>query len=288
MSFPLKQIEFSELPTLLKEIADPPSQLYLRGELPSEDRAFLSIIGSRHHTPYGKSACERLIKGLTGYNITIISGLALGIDSVAHRAALEVGIPTLAFPGSGLNPKVIYPSTHKGLADQIIKQGGALLSEFEPDFKATPYCFPQRNRLIAGISHATLVVEAAERSGALMTARLAGEYNRDVGAVPGSIFSKTSAGTNKLIKNGAATITSPEDIAELLGLEKEEPSENAYQHLNEKERAVAETLREPLPRDELIAALRISATEANILLSTMEIKGLIEEKMGKIYLKISS
>ena len=287
MSEGLKQMDFNEFPSLLREIEDPPEKLYIRGEMPEKDRVFISIIGSRHHTPYGKSACEMLIRGLAGYKVAIVSGLALGIDSVAHRTAMETGIPTIAFPGSGLDQKVIYPSTHKGLAEQIVQKGGTLLSEFEPDFRATPYCFPQRNRLIAGVSKATLVIEAAERSGALMTARLAGEYGRDVAAVPGSIFSKTSVGTNRLIRTGAASITRPDDIIEVLGIEKQ-PEENRarYEHLNEKERLVAEELGEPKPRDELIAALEMTTTEANVLLSSMELKGLIKEEMGKVYLNV--
>lgn len=286
MSVELKQLVFEELPPLLKEIPDHPHGLYLRGILPSFDATFLSVIGARHNTPYGKSACEQLVRGLAGYNVVIVSGLALGIDSVAHRTALEAGLPTIAFPGSGLNQKVIYPSTHKGLAEQIEANNGALLSEFEPNFKATPYCFPQRNRLIAGISHATLVVEAGHRSGALMTARLAGEYGRDVMAVPGSVFSNNSAGTSKLIKTGAAMITNSGDILDNLGIEKQEKKKADYSHLNEKEKMVAEWLKEPMSRDELISSLNMTAAEANILLSAMELKGLIEEKMGKIYLKI--
>lgn len=286
MSFELKQLPHEKLPTLLRELPDPPEKMFLRGKLPDESYTLLSVIGSRHHSSYGKSACEELLRGLAGYKIAIVSGLALGIDSVAHRCALDAGLPAIALPGSGLNKDVIYPSSHKGLADQIVNSGGALLSEFEPDFKATPYCFPQRNRLIAGISQVTLVIEAAQRSGALMTARLAGEYGRDVAAVPGSIFSKTSTGTNRLISAGAASITSPDDILETLGIDKEDKTKTNYEQLNEKELAVAKILTEPLPRDELIAYLNTNATEANVLLSSMELKGLIEEKMGKIYLKL--
>lgn len=280
----LKQISKSELPTSLKEISDPPQRLYIRGELPKEDSLFLAVIGSRANTEYGRTICKDLIKGLAGTNVVITSGLALGIDSIAHRAALDAKLKTVAFPGSGLNEEVIYPRTHIGLARQILDSGGALLSEFEPNFRATPYCFAQRNRLIAGISSAVLVIEAAERSGALMTARLASEYNRDVFAVPGPIFSSASKGANKLIKTGAALIRSPEDLLEELGIKKED--KNIELDLNDDEKKVFDLLKEAKERDGLLKELNMPVNEANVLLSSMELKDLIEERMGKIHLKI--
>jgi len=281
----IQQITSSEFPSLLKKITDPPKKLYIRGVLPPKDFIYLSVIGSRAHSAYGKNICEKLIMGLSGYKVAIVSGLALGIDSVAHRSAIEAGLPTIAFPGSGLNENVIYPSTHRELAKQILDTTGALISEFEPDFKATPYCFAQRNRLIAGASVATLVIEAAERSGALITARLASEYNRDIFAVPGQVFSKTSLGTNKLIKTGAALITSPDDLFKELGIKKSENKNKTAPALNEKEKLVYEILSEPKEKDAIFKELAMSTTEINVLLSAMELKGLIEEKMRKVYIK---
>ena len=149
---------FSEFPALLREIPDPPEQLFIRGTYPSEDYIFLCVVGSRKYTPYGKSACQSLLSGLRGYPIAIVSGLALGIDAIAHEAALTAGLPTVAVPGSGLQDSVLYPRTNFGLAQRILKAGGALLSEFPPEHEARPENFPQRNRIMAGLSHATLVI----------------------------------------------------------------------------------------------------------------------------------
>jgi DNA processing protein len=273
-------------PELLKEINDPPKKLYIRGELPPTEHKWLSVVGSRKYSPYGKDACEKILEGLRGEDVVIVSGLALGIDSIAHRKALEIGLKTVAVPGSGLSDKVLYPSSHRNLAKKIIEAGGCLLSEFEPEFKATPYSFPQRNRIMAGLSEATLVIEAGEKSGTLITARLAADYNRDVLAVPGSIFSENSSGTNMLIKLGAYVIRSSDDLRESLGLEKK-PSEDKFTDCSEEEKAIVELLGTPLPKDELIRQSKLSISEAQILLSTMEIKGMIKESYGEIRLNIS-
>ena len=138
-----------QFPELLREITDPPKKLFIKGELPSEEMKFLCVVGSRKYSPYGKEVCRTLIEGLKGYDVVIVSGLALGIDAIAHEAALEVGLTTIAVPGSGLGDKVLHPSTNRNLAKRILDAGGALVSEFEEDFKATYYSFPQRNRIMA-------------------------------------------------------------------------------------------------------------------------------------------
>jgi DNA processing protein len=206
-----------DFPPRLLEIPEPPKKLYYRGTLPDFERyTFLTFIGSRKYSQYGRDACQKLLTGLSSYPIVIVSGLALGIDAIAHEAALDTGLITLAVPGSGLNDDVLYPRLNFNLAKRIVEEGGALISEFEPDAKSAPYFFPQRNRIMAGLSHATLVVEAEERSGTLITARLATEYNRDVLAVPGSIFSETSTGSHLLLKLGATPIRTSDDILEAL------------------------------------------------------------------------
>lgn len=271
-----------EWPELLKEINDQPKQLYIRGALPPEDYKWLCVVGSRKFTPYGKEACEMLIEGLRGQKVVIVSGLALGIDSVAHKKALEVGLKTIAVPGSGISSKVLYPSTHINLANKIVESGGCLLSEFDPDFKATPYSFPQRNRIMAGMSQAVLLIEAEEKSGTLITARLATEYNRDVLAVPGSIFSASSKGTNMFIKLGAYIISSVKDLKEALELKDDVSIENKFADCSDDEKKILEILQTPLEKDELIRQSGMSPKEAQILLSTMEIKGMIKESYGEV------
>lgn len=274
-----------EFPPQLLEIPQPPKTLYIRGSMPDPDLTYLAIVGSRNYTSYGKDICEKLIKGLKGYPIVIVSGLALGIDSIAHRTALNVGLKTIAFPGSGLDDKVIYPKTNIFLAKEIIENRGCLISEFEPNFISTLYSFPQRNRLMAGMSKAVLIIEAEEKSGTLITARLALDYNKDVLAVPGSAFSSNSNGTNWLIKQGATPITKSEDILEALGFKIEKPElsdEEKYADCSKEEIMVINLLREPRERDDLIREMKMDIARANALLSIMELKELIKEELSEI------
>ncbi len=288
MSFPMRQLTPTNFPTLLQEIPDSPPLLNIRGESIDSDNKFLCVVGSRKYTSYGKDVCTSLIQGLSGQNITIVSGLALGIDSIAHQAALEVGLTTVAIPGSGLGNSVLYPRSNYRLAHQILDAGGSLVSEFPEDHKARPENFPQRNRIMAGLSHAVLVIEAEVRSGTLITARLATEYNRDVLTAPGSIFSGTSAGPHLLIRLGATPVRSSKDILEVFNMENEEPS-HVYnlKDLSENENRVISYLGTPLVRDELIEKMGLPIHEVNSLLSAMELKSLIIEKMGTIRLRKS-
>jgi DNA processing protein len=276
-----------EFPKPLLEIPQPPKILYIRGKLPPKDFVYLAVVGSRKHTSYGRDICEKLIRGLKGYPIVIVSGLALGIDSIAHKAALANRLTTLAMPGSGLDDKAIYPRNNVGLADEIVKSGGCLLSEFPPDMKAELYTFPQRNRLMAGISRATLVIEAAEKSGTLITARMALDYNRDVLVVPGSVFSEVSTGTNKLIRQGATPVTNSIELLDALGFQIEKVYEDPkykYADCSPEEKKIIEILREPTERDELIRMIGMPTAKANALLSIMEIKELITEELGELRL----
>lgn len=279
------KLKHEQIPEPLLEIPQPPKTLYIRGKLPSKDLIYLAIVGSRKYTSYGKDMCERLIKGLKGYPIVIVSGLALGIDSIAHRAALDVGLTTISFPGSGLDHNVLHPRTNIGLAEEIVQSGGCLISEMEPSWKATLYSFPQRNRLMAGISRAVLIVEAEEKSGTLITARMALDYNRDVLAIPGSALSSNSKGTNRLIRQGATPITTSEELLEALGFEtkKEEQTDTEkYASCGKDELKIIELLREPKERDVLIRESGMDIARANALLSIMEIKELIKEELGEI------
>jgi len=281
------KLKKEEIPLALLEIPHPPKVLYMRGILPSKDLILLAVVGSRKYTSYGKDICEKLIAGLKGYPVAIVSGLALGIDSIAHRAALDAGLVTISFPGSGLDNSVLHPRVNVKLAEEILDAGGCLLSEMEPSWKATLYSFPARNRLMAGISKAVLIIEAEEKSGTLITARMALDYNRDVLAVPGSAFSSNSKGTNKLIRAGATPVTTSEELLEALGFEikkKTQSDEEKYADCGADERKIVALLREPMERDDLIRNCGMDTGSANALLSIMEIKELIKEELGEIRL----
>ncbi len=283
MEFPTRQLKPSGFPALLKEIPDPPKELFVRGAKLLDDFRYLAVVGSRKHSEYGKQSTEELISGLAGFPIVIVSGLAFGIDSIAHKAALRAGIKTVAIPGSGLAKETIYPQSHFSLAQDILKSGGTLISEFPDDFQATRWSFPQRNRIMAGISHATLVVEAGERSGTLITARLALDYNRDVFVVPGSIFNDGTRGSNSLLRQGATLITSSHDILQEFGFDSgDTKSDKIPPDLSENEKKIFNLLQEPLEREALVKKLNLPIHEINVLLSAMEIKGLISESLGKI------
>jgi len=269
---------------LLQQIPDAPTQLYIRGNFPDEQEyKFLTVIGSRKFTTYGKQACQNIIQGLAGYPIVIVSGLALGMDSIAHQSAIDNNMKTIAVPGSGLDDAVLYPASNRGLAAKILQSGGALISEYEPNFKATNWSFPKRNRIMAGMSHAVLVIEAENKSGTRITARLATDYNREVFSVPGSIFSPASTGTNELIREGATPVTSAQDILYFFGFNETQPMQSQMMALGPDEQKVIDLLTEPLSRNVIADSLGMNIIKLNILLSAMEIKGLIKEELGKIY-----
>ena len=270
------------LPRLLKEIPDAPKKLYLKGNLPSdEEYIFLTFVGSRKYSPYGKAVTEKIITELKGYPFVIVSGLALGIDSIAHKSAIENGLLSIAIPGSGLDESVLYPASNRNLAKKIIESGGCLLSEFEHGQKAAPWTFPKRNRIMAGISHATIVIEAENISGTRITARLATEYNREVFAVPGSIFSGSSEGCNELLKEGAIPLTGGKDILQYFHVEEKENKEELIPLSPDEEKVLA-ILTEAKSRDELARELHIPVFKVNIILSSLEIKGIVYESLGKI------
>jgi DNA processing protein len=280
MSFPLREVTPEEFPPLLREIPQVPEALNYRGQLPPIDMRLLAVVGSRKYSTYGKQVVEHLIGGLRGFNIGIVSGLALGIDSLAHQAALRHKLYTLAIPGSGIDDAVIYPASHKGLAKQILENNGGLLSEFPPTFTATKWSFTQRNRIMAGISHATLMIEATEKSGTLITARMATDYNRELLVVPGNIFSGNCMGTHQFLKLGATPVTHAHDILYALGLDPEKkPSETSLfataESLTPAEKVILELLKEPTDTDTLIRASKLLPHEANALLMQMEMRGLI-------------
>jgi DNA processing protein len=280
MPYKIQKLAPEEFPPQLLEIPQPPKELWVAGILPPPETVLLTVVGARKHSHYGEEACETIIAGLAGYDIAIVSGLALGIDAIAHEAAMNAGLPTIAVPGSGLDPRVLYPRSNVNLAERILTSGGALLSEYPPEMHAAQWTFPQRNRIMAGLARATLIIEAEERSGTLITARLATDYNRDVFAVPGSIFSPLSRGPNKLITLGATPISSSEDVLHALGFNVDNEvtqQELDFSTLSDIEQKVMTALLSPKPRDTLIAELELATSDGNILLMKMEIAGLIKE-----------
>ena len=284
----VKKLEKEDWPENILEMADAPEQLYYTGEKPNWDSVFLTVVGSRKYSQYGKEVCQKLIAGLKGYDITIVSGLALGIDAIAHNSALENNLTTIAVPGSGLDEKVLYPKSNLPLAKKILDSGGTLLSEYESTQEAAPWTFPQRNRIMAGLAQATLIIEATEKSGTLITARLALDYNREVCAVPTDIFSLFGKGSNKLLNSGATPITCSEDLLQVLGFDLQDTApqmEMRFNDCSKEEKLILEAIKEPRTRDELIRELEMPASQVNILLSSMEIKGLISQSLGKICIK---
>jgi DNA processing protein len=216
--FPLTPISPYEVFPVLEHIPQPPKELFMRGSVSVSGYKILAVVGSRNCTSYGKAVCRSLIKGLRGFPIIIVSGLALGIDREAHEAAIDAGLITIAFPGSSLEYECIYPRRHLDLAKKILSCGGALVSEYKSNMSGFPWIFPRRNRLIAGVCDMTLVIESEECSGTRITAQLATDYNKTVGAVPGPITSRTSTGTHALLKLGAVVITESADILRELNL----------------------------------------------------------------------
>lgn len=284
MRFPIRQLPYSQFPLLLREIPDAPQRLFIRGEMPPTERIMLCVVGSRACTAYGRRMTHKLIAGLARYQITIVSGLALGLDSEAHTAALEVGLPTIAVLPSSLDDVSLYPAGNVHLAQTILVKGGALLSENESPFKAMLHSFPERNRIVAGMSKATLILEAGDHSGTLITARLALEYNREVLAIPHELERPTGVGVNRLLREGATLVRDSADILTALGLT---PSEERIQaplptDLTPHESAILTLLIEPLPTDELITRTSLSAQEANVAISSLLIRGIITERLGNI------
>lgn len=274
-----------DYPEILLQISDPPPLLYLKGKIFSQDRLALAVVGSRKMTNYGREVAEALVPELATAGLTIVSGLALGIDAVAHRAALSVGGRTLAVLACGIDQ--IYPPSNTSLAEEIIrKDKGAILTEFPPETPTYPANFPIRNRIISGLSLGVLVIEAAEGSGTFHTVEAALEQGREVFAVPGSIFSPYSAGTAKLIERGAKPVTRAADILEELQVEGETLKQQARENIPsnpEEEEILALLGSNELHVDEIVQQSQFDTAKVSSLLTTMEMKGLVRHLGGGIY-----
>jgi DNA processing protein len=288
----IKRDAFATHPLLsrLLELHDIPEQVHIEGTLPeitldAYGRAtprILTIVGSRKHTTYANDAVAHLVSSLAGQPVIILSGLALGVDGLAHKEALIHGLTTLAMPGSGLNTSVIYPRAHLALSEEIVEKGGALISEFDPHTGPALWTFPARNRLMAALSDMVLIIEAEEKSGTLITARQALELGRDIGAVPGHIFSPTSIGTNMLIREGAYAITNEKDLFDLLHLSYSESEKELAYDLTQGENIIMNLLSESKEKDALLLESKLPLTEFLTLLSSLEMKGYIQETFGEV------
>jgi len=279
----IMEIAQSSLPKQILEIPQPPEHMWLRGALPPKGTKLLTVVGSRAMTRYGQEACEKIIGGLSGYPISIVSGLALGVDTCAHRSALNAGLHTLALPGSGLNEKVLYPRSNRQFAEEIIDAGGGLLSEYAPDISARPYLFPARNRIMVGLADAVLVIEAGEKSGTLITARLAGEYNRDLLCIPHRIGDPHSFGSHLFIRLGAALVSDPIHILEALHITPREDAvrKNPPTNLTNTEQSIWDSLLEPKTRDEVLRDVSANTGDLLTALVSLELRGFIKEEFGK-------
>jgi DNA processing protein len=287
MGIEIRKILQNEFPAKLREIPQPPEALWLRGTMPSEETKLLAVVGSRALTRYGREACEMLLAGLAGYPISIVSGLALGADACAHKAALCAALHTIAIPGSSVDDHSIGPRSNLGLAHQILNSGGALLSEHETGYLAHPYDFPSRNRIMAGLADAVLIIESGPKSGTLITARLATEYNRDLLCVPHRIGDSHGFGFELFSRLGAAIVTEPKHILEALGIEPRDESDqlaalmhSAMETMNRNERTLYELLETPQQRDALIRSAGLPAGETLTTLISLEFKGLVKEEFG--------
>lgn len=278
-------------PQLLKEIPSAPYLLYIKSndsELDLNSHPMISIVGSRKLTQYGEQVALSISQDLSRAGIIVVSGMALGIDALAHKAALNSGGKTIAILGSGLDDKNIGPRTNFGLSRKII-ENGALISDYPLEISSSPYTFPARNRIMAGMTLGTIVVEAEKKSGTLITANLALDFNREVFSVPGSIFSPSSEGANNLIKSGAKVVTNVSDILEEINIEREIAKQETKEQIptSIEEAILLKTINyEPIHIDRIV---KITKLKTNVVLSNLtilEVKGVIKNMGGQNYVRL--
>ncbi len=270
-------------PALLKEIYNPPVLLYVKGALEALSGRCLAFVGTRKSSEYGRKVTEQLIQDLKSSGVTIVSGLAAGIDTCAHWQALQGGLPTVAVFGCGLD--ILYPASNRTLAQEILEAGGAWVSEYPPGTQPTRYTFPQRNRIVAGLCQGIVVVEGDVKSGALITARLAAEEGRTVYAIPGNIFSSGSQGPHDLLKTGATLITQGTELLSDLGWDASQPSGMEGQSppqvpslsdLSDDEGRLLQAIAfDPMAIEDLPRATGYASAKINELLTLLELEGLI-------------
>jgi len=283
-------IKDQEYPFLLKQIYDAPAVLYIKGDLKScnADKT-LAVVGSRKASNYIMDTLDNLIDGLVGSDVTIISGLALGVDSCSHRAAIRNNLKTIGVIASGLD--YVYPKENKDLYKQLAEDKGAIVSEYYPTERPETWKFPKRNRIISGLSKGTLIVEAGLKSGALITARLCLEQNRELMCIPGLVTNPNTEGIYKLVKEGAGLVTNAKDIFEHLNWQYDSTIANSGNipkiNLLDNERKIYEILNlEPKQFDEILVQSKMNVQELMGIITTMELNGLIKQLPGQKYTKI--
>ena len=277
-------IEDKNYPNLLKKIPNAPRTLYLNGELSANELRF-AVVGTRRFSSYGKQVALEISGDLAEAGLTIVSGLAPGIDTFSHQATLERRKKTIAVLGTGLDEKSIYPQFNIKLSRKIIEQGGSLISEYPPETRGTRFSFPQRNRIIAGLSLGVLVIEAKEKSGALITANYAFSYGRKVFAIPGPIYSSNSKGCHYLIKKGAKLVETVDDILQELNLSYSKPDlQREIKGETLEENLILNSLKEEaLYIDKIIENTKLRAANVVGALAILEIKGKVRNLGGNIY-----
>jgi len=277
-------INGGSFPKLLKEIGAAPKVIYYSGNIELADSFCLAIVGTRRASSYGKEIAAKLSRELSSQGIIIVSGLAHGIDEVAHKSALEASGKTIAVIGTGLDEKNIYPQANLGLANEIVEKNGLLISEYEEGVPALPHHFPQRNRIVSGLSHGVIVVEAPEKSGALITAQFALDQGREVFVVPGPINYLSFKGSNRLLQEGAKLVMETNDILnefeELKNLSTEEKEK--LLDLNKEERLIFETIKaKPQTLEELRVLTQWPVQKITVQISRLELKGVIKNIGGQ-------
>jgi DNA processing protein len=275
----------SSYPQLLAQIPAPPPVLYVRGALLPEDDLAIAMVGTRRSTSYGREVAGRIASGLAEAGATIVSGLARGIDAAAHNGAVKAGGRTIAVLGSGVD--IIYPSEHQQLAERII-ENGALISDYPPGRKPDAPNFPARNRIISGLSLGVVVIEAPNRSGALITVDFAADQGREVFIVPGSVLSENSAGCHRLLRDGARLVTCADDVLEDLriGQRKEHAAVQQALPLTDAERRLLNHINaDPQHIDEIVAAANLPVAEGLALISMLELKGIVRDAGSRHFVR---
>jgi DNA processing protein len=275
-------IKDKNYPKLLKEIEDPPEILYLSGEILAEENCF-AVVGTRRCSPYGKQMALEIAGDLAEAGLTIVSGLAPGVDSFAHQTTLERGKRTIAVLGTGIDEKSIYPKENIKLSKKIVESGGCLISEYPPGTHGSEFTFPQRNRIISGISLGVLIIEAKQKSGALITANWAKKQGREVFAIPGPVHSLNSKGCHYLIKKGAKLVENVNDILKELNLPIKEGTKEISGETPEENLILEILKKEALDADKIIEKTKLSAAKVASTLAILEIKNKVRNLGGNIY-----